>query len=102
MNVENIRGLVHDVGQLEDADDPWPSGVVRSRSVTSNSGSPKNASTPSCWITMIERRSTPTDARRHPAVLLEDRLALVGRQELQRRREVLEIEQRQRGCRRST
>ena len=44
---------------------------------------------------MIERRSTPTDAARHPAVLLEDRLALIGREELQGRREVLEVEQRQ-------
>ena len=41
---------------------PSPSGVVRSRSSTSNSGSPKKMSAPSCSRTIIERRSTPTDA----------------------------------------
>ena len=41
---------------------PSPSGVVRRRSATSNSGSPKKTSAPSCSSTTIERRSTPTDA----------------------------------------
>ena len=41
---------------------PSPSGVVRRRSSTSNSGSPKKMSAPSCSRTIIERRSTPTDA----------------------------------------
>ena len=96
MNVREQPRLVHDVRQLEDADDrPRPSGVVRSRSSTSNSGSPKKTSAPSCSRTTIERSSTPTDAARHAAVLGEDRLALVRREELERRREVLEVEQRQ-------
>ena len=74
---------------------PSPSGVVRRRSSTSNSGSPKKTSAPSCSRT-IDRAQEHADRRaRHPAVVGQDRLALVGRQELQRRREVLEVEQRQ-------
>ena len=74
---------------------PSPSGVVRSRSSTSNSGSPKKTSAPSCSRT-IDRAQEHADRRaRHPAVVGEDRLALVGRQELERRLEVLEVEQRQ-------
>ena len=41
---------------------PAPSGVVRRRSSTSNSGSPKKTSAPSCSRTTIERSSTPTEA----------------------------------------
>ena len=43
-----------------------------------------------------DRAQQHADRRaRHPAVLGEDRLALVRREELERRREVLEVEQRQ-------
>ncbi len=62
MNVENSRGwsMTSDSSRMEMM--PWPSGVVRSRSSTSNSGSPKKTSAPSCSRTTIERSSTPTEA----------------------------------------
>ncbi len=41
---------------------PSPAGVVRRRSSTSNSGSPKKMSAPSCSSTTIERSRTPTEA----------------------------------------
>ncbi len=72
-------GLVHDVGSSRMLMIPVPSGVVRSRSATSNSGSPKKTSAPSCSRTTIERRSTPDGRARHAAVVGQDRLALVGR-----------------------
>ncbi len=62
MNVENSRGWSMTSDSSRMLTTPWPSGVVRRRSPTSNSGSPKKASTPSCSRTMIERSSTPTDA----------------------------------------
>ena len=58
---------------------PSPSGVVRSRSATSNSGSPKKTSAPSC-SSDDDRAQEHADRRaRHPAVVGQDRLALVGR-----------------------
>ena len=62
MNVVNRRGLSMTSDSSRTLMIPWPSGVVRSRSSTSNSGSPKKASAPSCSRATIERRSTPTDA----------------------------------------
>ena len=62
MNVLNRRGWFITSRSSRIETTPAPSGVVRMRSETSNCGSPKNVSAPSCSRTTIERSRTPTDA----------------------------------------
>ena len=72
---------------------PRPSGAVRSRSVTSNAGSPKKTSPPSAssWETL--RSSTPAVAVEMPAERLQ--LGLAGAGEVgERRAQVLQVDQR--------
>ena len=74
---------------------PRPSREVRRSSLTSNSGSPKKRAR----ALLLEGHDRPQDhaerRRADPAEVLEDRLAVVGAEELQRRPEVGEVEQRQ-------
>ena len=95
MNVLNSRGRSITSDSSRMLMTPSPSGVVRSRSSISNSGSPKKTSAPSCSSTTIDRSRSTHGCRRHSPVIRKDGLALVGGEELERRRQVLQIQQRQ-------
>src|SRR5947207_2624465 len=87
MNVLNSLGLSITSESSRTLTMPVPSDAVRMRSATSNSGSPKNVSAPSCSKVTIERTMTPREAGAMPpysasAVALdvghEDRHARLG------------------------
>jgi hypothetical protein len=87
--------LVHDVAQLENGDDPEAIGG-RPQEVGDLELRLAEERVGSLLLEDDERsEEDPDRRRRHPAVVGEDRLALVRREELQRRGEVLEVEQRQ-------
>jgi hypothetical protein len=88
-------GLVHHVAQLEDRDDP---GSIRRRPDEVRNVELRLAEERVGALLFEDHDRAKQDAdrrRRHPAVVGEDRLAVVGRQELQRRREVLQVQQRE-------
>ncbi len=62
MNVLNRTGLSITSDSSRTLMIPCPAGVVRMRSSTSNSGSPKKTSAPCCSRPTIERRMTPSVA----------------------------------------
>jgi hypothetical protein len=66
MNVLNRAGLSITSDSSRMLMIPCPPGVVRIRSSTSNSGSPKKTSAPCCSSVMIERRMTPRLAGEMP------------------------------------
>ena len=88
--------LVHDVRQLEDADDaPAPSAVVRRRSRDVELGLAEE-DVGALLLEGHDRADQHAERRaRHPAVVGQDRLALVGAEVLQGRRQVGQVEQRQ-------
>ncbi len=87
--------LVHDVRQLEDADDALALGR-RAQEVLDLELGLAEEDVGALLLEDDDRAQEHADRRaRHPAVVGQDRLALVGREELQGRREVLEVEQRQ-------
>ena len=65
-NVENSAGLSATPGTSSSEMTPRPSGAVRRKSCTSNSGSPKNTSAPSSAKVMSSRRITPAVADDSP------------------------------------
>ena len=73
-NVENSAGLVATDGSDMTVTMPLPSGVVRSRSRTSNPGSPKNTSPPSPSSSETLRCNTPTVALDRPPRFLRSAL----------------------------
>ena len=86
--------MVHDVGQLEEADDPGAVGR-RSEEVQYVELRLAEEDVGALLLENDDRAQQDSDrCGRHPAVVGEDRLALLGRQELEGRHEILEIEQR--------
>ena len=95
MNVREQPGLVHDVGELEDADDARALGR-RPQQVLDLELRLAEEDVGALLLEDDDRAQEHADRRaRHPAVVGQDRLALVGRQVLERRAQVLEVEQRQ-------
>ena len=87
--------LLHDIGQLEQADD---AGAVGRGSEQVHDVELGLAEEDVGALLLEDDDRAQQDAdrgARHPAVVGEDRLALVRREELERRREVLQVEQRQ-------
>ena len=88
-------GLIHDVRQLEDADDPLALGR-RSEQVGDVELGLAEEDVGAGLLEHDDRAKEDADrGARHPAVVGEDRLAVVRGEVLERRGEVLEVEQRQ-------
>ncbi len=92
-NVEKSCGRSWTWGSSRQEIIPLPSAAVRSRSLVSNSGSPKKSPAPWSSKVMRLRRMTPGRRAREAAEVLEVGLALVGGQVGDDGAQVLEVEQ---------
>ena len=91
---EELRA-VHDVRELQQVDDALPVGA-RAQEVLHLEGRLAEEGLGALLLQGDQRAQDDPEGRgRHPAVVLEDRLALVRAEELERRAQVREVEERQ-------